>query len=296
VFYSDVCLLLNKGLVLYPKLIFAAAYWLPDSTVPKDFNDSKQLTPEKRAALFKQIRASDSIGFTLRILHASEISRNMLRRVPYNLNAMSHDAAMEMIWAVLGAGVKIDTCYIDTVGHPDAYKAKLDRVFQAHNIQFVVEKKADAKYATCSAASVVAKESRDALTANWKWSETNGYEPKEKNFGSGYPSDQTCANWMKANCNIDPPFGYPDFVRFSWGPAKNALKGEGGTNNPIIRWEADEEEEDESGGKQSSLDVFVVAKNGDKRKRDSSVIDKKKRFAVFNELGLSKVVTFGETS
>lgn len=33
----------------------------------------------------------------------------MLRKVPYNLNAMSHDAAMEMIWAVLDAGVKIDT-------------------------------------------------------------------------------------------------------------------------------------------------------------------------------------------
>lgn len=33
----------------------------------------------------------------------------MLRKVPYNLNAMSHDAAMEMIWAVIGAGVKIDT-------------------------------------------------------------------------------------------------------------------------------------------------------------------------------------------
>jgi ribonuclease HII len=77
--------------------------------VPKDFNDSKQLTPEKRAALFKQIRNSDSIGFVLRVLHASEISRNMLRRVPYNLNAMSHDAAMEMIWAVIWAGVKIDT-------------------------------------------------------------------------------------------------------------------------------------------------------------------------------------------
>lgn len=86
-----------------------AAYWLPGSTVPKDFNDSKQLTPEKRAALFQQIRASDTIGFVLRVLHASEISRNMLRKAPYNLNAMSHDAAMEMIWAVIGAGVKIDT-------------------------------------------------------------------------------------------------------------------------------------------------------------------------------------------
>ena len=88
---------------------YTAAYWLPDSTVPQDFNDSKQLSPEKRAILFKKIRESDCIGFVLRVLHASEISRNMLRRIPYNLNAMSHDAAMEMIWGVIDAGVKIDT-------------------------------------------------------------------------------------------------------------------------------------------------------------------------------------------
>jgi ribonuclease HII len=92
-------------------MTYAAAYWLPDdeSSIPKGLNDSKQLTPEKRAALFKEIRGSDTIGFVLRVIHASEISRNMLRRVPYNLNAMSHDAAMEMIWAVIGAGVRIET-------------------------------------------------------------------------------------------------------------------------------------------------------------------------------------------
>lgn len=48
----------------------------------------------------------------MRVLQASEISRAMLRKVPYNLNAMSHDAAMEMIWAVVDAGVKIDTWYV----------------------------------------------------------------------------------------------------------------------------------------------------------------------------------------
>ena len=184
--------------------------------------------------------------------------------------------------------------FIDTVGHPDAYKAKLDRVFQSHNIQFVVEKKADAKYATCSAASVVAKEARDAMTNNWQWTETNNYEPKEaKNFGSGYPSDPACKKWLESNCNLDPPFGFPDFVRFSWGPAKNALKGEGEKCDNIIRWEADEEDEDESGGKQSSLDVFVVNKSGDnKRKRGSLMVDRKKRLGIFNDLGLSKVMKF----
>ena len=91
---------------------YAAAFWNPDSTVNSAFNDSKQLSAEKRAALFKDIQSSETIGFVLRVLHASEISRNMLRKTPYNLNAMSHDAAIQMIWAVLDAGVKIDTWYV----------------------------------------------------------------------------------------------------------------------------------------------------------------------------------------
>ncbi|EED92264.1 predicted protein, partial [Thalassiosira pseudonana CCMP1335] len=242
----------GRGPVLGP-MTYAAAYWSPTATdIPEGFNDSKQLSAEKRASLFDEIKRSDSIGFVLRVLHASEISRNMLRSEPYNLNAMSHDAAMEMIWAVLDSGVKIETAYIDTVGMPDAYRSKLERVFQGHNIEFIVEKKADAKYAPCSAASVVAKESRDTLIANWKWTETS-YEPKDgRNFGSGYPSDPKCTTWMENNLNVDAPFGYPDFVRFSWGPAKKALKGgeEGGgkkSGDPIVKWEADEDEEDESG-------------------------------------------------
>ena len=86
-----------------------------------------------------------------------------------------------MIHAVLDAKVLIDTCYIDTVGTPGndfhflpfkvwvhvhtndflfslttiaSYQAKLEREFAGMNITFVVEKKADASYAPCSAASV----------------------------------------------------------------------------------------------------------------------------------------------
>ena len=94
-------------------MTYGCAFWLDGSdNIPKDFNDSKQLKADKRAQLFKQIQSSDTIGFVLRILHASEISRSMLRKVPYNLNAMSHDAAIDMIRCVLDAGVKVDTWYV----------------------------------------------------------------------------------------------------------------------------------------------------------------------------------------
>jgi ribonuclease H2 subunit A len=146
----------GRGPVLGP-MVYAAAYWnMNDSdNIPKGLADSKILSSLTRATLFEQIQASHNIGFVVRILHASEISGNMLRKNPkYNLNEMSHDAAIQMIHSVLEAGVSIQSCYIDTVGTPESYRAKLNREFDGCGITFVVEKKADAKYTCCSAASV----------------------------------------------------------------------------------------------------------------------------------------------
>ena len=146
----------GRGSVLGP-MTYGAAYWVKKEEVdiPAGYNDSKALTPEQRKALFDETMACRSLGFVLRVLHASEISRNMLRFPdPYNLNAMSHDAAMELVQSVLDAGVAIDTCHVDTVGDPNKYRAKLERAFQGKGIRFVVEQKADATYQTCSAASV----------------------------------------------------------------------------------------------------------------------------------------------
>ena len=275
-------------------MTYGCAFWHPSSEgIPPDFNDSKQLTAEKRASLFRAIRTSADIGFVLRVLHASEISRNMLRRDPYNLNAMSHDAAMEMIRAVLDAGVRIDTAYVDTVGIPEAYRRKLERAFDGHGINFVVEKKADAKYAPCSAASVVAKEARDVMTSGWAFTEAPfGYRPRDGlDVGSGYPSDPKCKAWMGRNCNVDSPFGFPDFVRFSWGPAKGALKevdeGGPGTRGLGVRWEADDDDEDE---RQPSMDSFVTVKGGNKRRKGClDGLRKRSRPGVFNDLGLTKL-------
>ena len=71
----------------------------------------------------------------------------------YNLNQMSHDAAILLIRKIVDkGGVKVKKAFIDTVGNPQYYQRKLEREFP--DIEFVVESKADANYAPCSAASV----------------------------------------------------------------------------------------------------------------------------------------------
>ena len=80
----------GRGPVLGP-MTYAAAFWHKDHTDEDDeFNDSKVLKATTRLKLFQRIKESTQIGFVLRILPASELSRNMLRNPqPYNLNAMS---------------------------------------------------------------------------------------------------------------------------------------------------------------------------------------------------------------
>ena len=151
----------GRGSVLGP-MVYGLAYWSSDpsivkSKIPKDFNDSKQLNDKQRLKLFNKIVESNDIGFVVRPILPSEISRNMLRKSNdvYNLNEMSHDAAMVMIRKIVNCGIKVEKAFIDTVGHAGYYRQKLEREFPT--IEFVVESKADAKYAPCSAASVVAK-------------------------------------------------------------------------------------------------------------------------------------------
>jgi ribonuclease H2 subunit A len=143
----------GRGSVLGP-MVYGMAYWSVEvvDQIPKSFHDSKQLSEDTRDKLWKQILDHDHIGFGMRSLLPSEISRNMLRPSPYNLNQMSHDTTIGLIRKLLDSGVTIQTAYIDTVGNPSSYQRKLEQEFPG--VTFVVESKADAKYAPCSAGSV----------------------------------------------------------------------------------------------------------------------------------------------
>lgn len=98
------------------------------------------------------IKKTDYIGWMVVSLSAAELSNKMLQKNKYNLNAISHDTAMEMIQRALDAGVNVAECYIDTVGDPDSYERKLRAKFPS--IDFTVCKKADSIYPVTSAASM----------------------------------------------------------------------------------------------------------------------------------------------
>lgn len=208
------------------------------------FDDSKVLTPAVRSDLMEKISTlgtdlHSNCGWATRLMSARDISSGQLRpSAVYNLNAQAMDATIDLIREVLESGVNVREVYIDTIGPPASYQKKLERIFPSLSI--TVAKKADSLYPCVSAASVCAKVTRDAALEVLHSAQVQT-DSGEMAWGSGYPSDARCANWLKAN--MHPVFGWGNECRFSWGTAKELLEvntapcradwpdGEDGDNN-----------------------------------------------------------------
>ena len=191
------------------------------------FDDSKVLTPAVRSDLMRKICTVDTdlfenCGWATRMMSAPDISAAQLRpNGAYNLNAQAMDATADLVQGVLDSGVNITEVYIDTIGQPEAYQKRLERIFPS--LRITVAKKADSLYPCVSAASVCAKVSRDAALDVLYESYEEG--ATEVAWGSGYPSDARCTTWLRAN--MDPVFGWGSECRFSWGTAKEMLENKG---------------------------------------------------------------------
>jgi len=61
-------------------------------------------------------------------------------------------------------------------------------------------------------ANLGAKVTRDSRLRKWQFKEKD--ISVSTRFGSGYPSDPTTKEWLRNN--MDPVFGFPSLLRFSW--------------------------------------------------------------------------------
>lgn len=248
----------GRGPVLGPMVygVFYLPQTLSDSLLKEThhFDDSKVLTPAVRSSLMQTLCTAStdlhsSCGWAVSCLSARDIGANMLRpstSAAYNLNAQALDATISLIQGVLSRGVNVREIYVDTVGPPAAYQAKLARVFPTTKI--TVAKKADSLYPCVSAASVCAKVTRDAalevlyearVEADLGDGVEEGDEKAEElTWGSGYPSDARCVAWLRKN--MHPVFGWGPECRFSWGTAKDMLETKGGVK---VEWPVDEDDE-----------------------------------------------------
>lgn len=134
------------------------------------------------------------IGYLADEITAANIAGFMLGRQRISLNAMATESTCKLIRSALAAGVNVQEIYVDTVGDADTYKQKLSREFPG--IQFTVCPKADALFPIVSAASIVAKVTRDRAISN---------AAELTEAGSGYPADPLTKCWLESN--VHPLFG-----------------------------------------------------------------------------------------
>ncbi|EAW07978.1 ribonuclease H2 catalytic subunit RNH201 [Aspergillus clavatus NRRL 1] len=242
----------GRGPVLGPMVY--SAFYLPHtlhhSLLARDysFDDSKVLTAGVRANLMRLLCTAGnplhaSCGWATKLLSARDISSGMMRPGSgvYNLNAQAMDATVEIIRGIVEERkVDVREVYIDTIGNPATYQQKLERIFPT--LKITVAKKADSLYPCVSAASVAAKVTRDVALElchdafqALQQLETS-HEMATDSWGSGYPSDSKCVNWLRKH--MDPVFGWGNECRFSWGTSKEMLELKGGTR---VDWPVEEE-------------------------------------------------------
>ncbi|MEE6509512.1 hypothetical protein FKM82_026595 [Ascaphus truei] len=158
------------------------------------------------------------IGWAVHILSPNVISTSMQQRAKYNLNALSHDTAIGLIQYALDSGVQLMEVFVDTVGPAEKYQEKLKKLFP--ELDVTVRPKADSLFPVVSAASICAKVARGRVVKGWKFVEDLG--DIDTDYGSGYPNDPKTKTWLSQH--LDPVFGYPQFVRFSWSTAQSILE------------------------------------------------------------------------
>lgn len=162
--------------------------------------DSKTLTEEQREKLFEKIDSlKDFAGWAVEVISPNYICNSMYRRHKHSLNEVSHESAIGLIRKALSMDVNVKSVFVDTVGPPEKYQAKLSALFPG--IKVTVSKKADALFPVVSAASICAKVARDKALNSWQFKETPFAKIKSEgvqqlSWGSGYPGGK-----LFKNCN-----------------------------------------------------------------------------------------------
>ncbi|KXN89098.1 Ribonuclease H2 subunit A [Leucoagaricus sp. SymC.cos] len=262
----------GRGPVLGP-LVYGVAYCpvaYKEKLEKLGFADSKTLNAETRSSLLETLSSDPSnLGWSVRVISPQAISSGMIRKPPMNLNQQSQEATILLIREVLARGIELTEVYVDALGTTTTYEKYLSGLFPG--ISFTVTTKADAKFKIVGAASVAAKVTRDACVEGWYFEENpeNGKLEWSTEFGSGYPSgkclrrlvgptltlslsliDPNTRAWLEKN--IEPTFGFPKVVRFSWTTVKVLLEN----NAHPVKWNDE--------GQVSLIKAFETSKGLDK--------------------------------
>ena len=168
--------------------------------------DSKLLSPNQREGMFDKI-INTARKYKVIIIPPKEID-STLKSKSLNLNWLEAIKSAEIIDFLKPKKAIVD-CPSNNI---TAYKNFLRKHLKNKKTELVLEHKADLKYIIVSAASIVAKVTRDREI---KKIQKRIKEP----IGSGYPSDPITINFLEKNYNK-----YQEIFRKEWASWKNINK------------------------------------------------------------------------
>lgn len=211
----------GRGPVIGPMVLAGV---LIDEKIEKEFKtlgvkDSKQLTEKRRDFLTEQIK-ENAITFETVIISASEI--DSMNKKGVKLNEVEAFACAKIINKINdssnseGSKIKVvlDCPSVSIVKWQDFLKTKIKDL---SNLEVSCEHKADRNHLSVSAASIIAKSTREKEM--FKLKELYG-----KEMGSGYTSDPATKKFLKKNIK---KFDKKGIFRKSWSTWKNAAQNSG---------------------------------------------------------------------
>lgn len=164
--------------------------------------DSKQLTPKSREELYKKIIAIADDYYVAKI--SPKLIDASVEK--HNLNHLEAKYMAKVI-----SKLNPDTSYVDSCDvNPQRFGKEIAKL--SNNKKIRSYHHADSRFVVVSAASIIAKVSRDRVIEKLR---------KNHDLGSGYPSDPKTINFVKSYYETN--LTLPVFVRKSWKPTQKIL-------------------------------------------------------------------------
>jgi len=164
--------------------------------------DSKQLTPKSREDLYKKIIV------LVDDYHIEKISPKSIDASvkTHNLNHLEAKYMAKVI-----SKLNPDTSYVDSCDvNPQRFGKEIAKL--SNNKKIKSYHHADSRFVVVSAASIIAKVTRDRIIDKLR---------KNHDLGSGYPSDSKTIDFVKSYYEANHTL--PVFVRKSWKPTQKIL-------------------------------------------------------------------------
>jgi ribonuclease HII len=194
----------GRGSMLGPLVIAGITLNKKDISKLKSLGvkDSKQLTPKSREELYKKIIVLVDDYYVAKISPKS-IDTSVKK---HNLNHLEAKYMAKVI-----SKLNPDTAYVDSCDvNPQRFGKEIAKL--SNNKKIRSYHHADSRFVVVSAASIVAKVTRDRVIEKLR---------KDYDLGSGYPSDSKTISFVKSYYETNHVL--PIFVRKSWKPTQKIL-------------------------------------------------------------------------